>query len=126
MMDNIPEDILQQAKKLANTKKGREILNDIDKNGIIKNLLNENKKKIIMIRPNGIIKIQMIQENDLQTLQVKIIKKQNYTITCWYDSKNKFINKRASKFLNEKVGGHVYVYLDEDITISLFLQIEKI
>jgi len=125
--DNISPDMIMQAKRLINTPKGREILKNLEKQGItqdtIRKLIDKPviiRKTGILIRPNGIIKIKVIndeplQGSDIQSINIVI---NNIAITAYYDAKMKTINKKASKLLNMNVGGQV-VLVGDDLTIDL-------
>lgn len=126
--DDIPSDMILKARKLINTPKGREILKNLESQGItqesIAKMLNPpvHKKTGILIRPNGIMKNKMIIEAPLEgsDVQSTTIVINNIVITAWYDAKVKCINKRASKLLNMNVGGQVVLTADQDLSINMF------
>ena len=128
--NNIPPNLLKQARKFANTKAGREMLKELDDKGINresiqKTLLPQKNigelKSVIIIRPNGCIKTKLIDINDLTdkgptllhaVFPVKLIynslTKKNLIV--WYDNINKYTNKKASKMIGTTVGGLVIIY----------------
>lgn len=128
--ENIPSDMILKARRLINTPKGREILKNLESQGItqesIAKMFNPPpvpKKNGILIRPNGMMKNKMItndeplEGSDIQSTTIVI---NNITITAWYDAKIKCINKRASKLLNMNVGGQVVLTAEQDLSINMF------
>lgn len=123
--DNIPPDMINRARRLLDTPKGREMMKNLQNNqDNIQNMmqnLQEKSKKGILIRPNGIVKLKIINNVPLEGTDVQfvIIKLKNQNITAWYDANNKNINKNASKLLNIMVGGMVVLCGEDDITLDI-------
>jgi len=130
-LDHIPPDMIMKARNLMNTRKGREMLKDLEKQGItqesIGQLIDEQKqvrKTGLIIRQNGIIKSKLIttecpiQATDPQFIIVNI---NNINITAWYDKKNNCVNKKASKILGQTVGGQVVLVSENDLTYDMIL-----
>lgn len=130
-LDKIPPDMIMKAKRLMDTRAGREMLKDLQKKGIDQEYVNKMiedqkpiivKKSVLVIRPNGIIKSKLVgEECPLQgsDIQFIIIKLNNQNVIAWYDQKIKTTNKRASKILNMKVGGMVVLCGEGDITMDI-------
>ncbi len=122
-LDQIPSDMIAKAKKLSNTRAGREMIKEMHDKGINKEMIEKilTKKSetvtVLVIRPNGIVKPREITLNEEcpsilhAILPTKIVKDQ-YCI--WYDANIKTINKKASKWLGVNVGGMI-VIMGEDL-----------
>lgn len=138
--DKIPSDLINQARRLANSKKGREILKELNDKGINKDFLDKAmqsqkpifNKNVLIIRPNGIVKLRKI--NDTNECPSILHANKPINIDCkmenvkiWYDSDIKFINKRASKLANVDVHGIAIVYhIENDLSINELITFEKL
>lgn len=121
-LDQIPSDLMARAKKLTNTRAGREMIKEMSNKGInkemVEKLMKEEKQtvNVLVIRANGIVKSRQIVINDdyptilHATLPTKYIKN-NYSI--WYDANIKTINKKATKWLGFNVGGMIVIIGDD-------------
>jgi hypothetical protein len=126
-INNISPDMINRARRLLDTPKGREVMKSLQNTENIQNMIQNlqgekvESKKGILIRPNGIIKLKIINNVPLEGTDVQfvIIKLKNQNITAWYDANNKNINKKASKLLNISVGGMVVLCGEEDITLDI-------
>ena len=118
-IDQIPSDMIARARKLANTRAGREMIKEMGQKGIdkdmIEKLMQEEKplQQVLVIRPNGMYKLRFTSDGAslLHATIPTSIQKDTYTV--WYDGNNKTINKRASKWLGFNVGGMIVVTGDD-------------
>lgn len=116
-IDKIPSDVIAQARKFANTRAGREMIKEMGQQIDMENfkIPNQNTLNVLVIRPNGIVKTRSIVISEdcpsilHATTPTKIIFN-DYIV--WYDASIKSINKKASKWLNQNVGGMVIVIGD--------------
>lgn len=118
MLSRVSPDMMLQARRLMNTRAGREMIKEMEEKGIDQNVMQnilkvEETVKVLIIRPNGIVKYKNIKNTECPlngTTPTKIIKG-NYTV--WYDANIKHVNKKATKWLNMNVGGMIIVMGDE-------------
>lgn len=116
-IDQIPSDMIARARKLANTRAGREMIKEMGQKGIDKDMIEKlmqepvPSEQVLVIRPNGMYKLRLGDEKLLRATTPTSINKDTYTV--WYDANNKTINKRASKWLGFNVGGMIVVTGDD-------------
>ena len=143
-VDHIPADLINQARKLANSKAGRDILKELNNSGINKEFIEKaiqsqkapiGDKQVLIIRPNGIVKTKKIIMTDgcpsflhankpVDIICTKL--NMNKTIKIWYDSDIKYVNKRASKYTNITIHGIAIIYSESgDLTVNELLVAEK-
>lgn len=147
-IDHLPPNIINQARKLANSRKGREVIQELSNKGIdketVSKMIQEQKPiipqiNILIIRHNGILKNKIVEqfENNPPILQGINIKNMicnelstgplhDHIITLWYDANNKCKNKRINKIINTDIGGMVIITSSKKIFIQDFLIVEKL
>lgn len=147
-IDHLPPNIINQARKLANSRKGREVIQELSNKGIdketVSKLIQEQKPiipqiNILILRHNGILKNKIVDqfENNPPILQGVNIKHMicnelsigplhDHIITLWYDANNKCKNKRINKIINANIGGIVIITSSKKIFIQDFLIVEKL
>jgi hypothetical protein len=147
-IDHLPPNIINQARKLANSRKGREVIQELSNKGIdketVSKMIQEQKPiipqiNILIIRHNGILKNKIVEqfENNPPILQGINIKNMicnelsigplhDHIITLWYDANNKCKNKRINKIINVDIGGMVIITSSKKIFIQDFLIVEKL
>ena len=131
-LDKIPSDMIAQARKLVNTRAGKEMLQEMTNKGInqemITNMMKEHMVKeeyrtVLVIRPNGMIKQRSIVVSDECPSilhAIKPIKKIHQHYEVWYDEQHKNINKKASKWLGFNVCGMVVITSTKKLTLKDF------
>lgn len=119
---NIPSDFIVKARQFMNTKQGKEMIKQLNDQGINPDMLakligRKPNQAVVVIRNNGIMKSKLSNDNYKETFSTSYVTViDDILVTAWYDDKNKFLNKKASKILNHDVYGQVIL---EGIAISM-------
>ena len=117
-LDKIPPDLIARARRLTNTRAGREMIKEMENKGINKEMIEKlmpakaDTIDVLVMRPNGIVKSRKMQTDASNcsllhaTTPMKVVKN-DYTV--WYDASILTTNKKASQWLGFNVGGMIVI-----------------